>query len=34
MDPKKTVWMGNLDNKMNEYFIRKIFKSFSKKIYL
>ena len=30
MDSKKTVWMGNIDNTMNEYFLRKIFKSFSK----
>ena len=30
MDSKKTEWMGNIDNTMNEYFLRKIFKSFSK----
>ena len=30
MDPKKTVWMGNIDTTMNEYILRKIFKSFSK----
>ena len=32
MDPKKTIWMGNVNNTMNEYVIRKIFKSFSNKM--
>jgi len=30
MDSSKTVWMGNIDNTVNEQFIRKIFKSLSK----
>ena len=32
MDPNKTVWMGNIDNKINEQIIRKIFKPLSKSI--
>lgn len=34
MDPNKTVWMGNIDNKINEQIIRKIFKPLSKSIYI
>jgi RNA recognition motif-containing protein len=30
MDSSKTVWMGNIDNTINEQFIRKMFKSLSK----
>ena len=29
MDLSKIVWMGNVDSTMNEYYIRKIFKSLS-----
>lgn len=32
MDPNRTVWMGNIDDKMDEQKIRKIFKPLSKSI--
>ncbi len=34
MDTKRTVWMGNINNKINEQTLRKIFKPLSKKNYL
>lgn len=34
MEHNRTVWMANIDNKMDEQIIRKIFKPLSKLFYI